>query len=282
MNGHGVSTRKVLLGTLLASVLLVSGMVFLSEDSDADNLIEGELTPTARFWVTDDYKLYIEGTGMVSTYYEQWGDYVERITEIHVSDGITDFYTDYLYAYQSIKNIYVGRDLVGLEIFDPVERVIMENGCRAMEVLRIVFKDAVFFMEEDALSYIGDRHVEISMRLVPNSEIPEEVRDFVGYNRVYEVDITDFGEKIKGEAYARVIYGDTDVPLSVYHLMPTYAVGYDIDYYCTFEVTEAGLYLLHIEVNSAIPNAPWIALAMIIVFTISGWIYYVKVIKEGT
>ena len=55
---------------LFAVVLIAASIVVLNTDvSDGSTegiIIEGDLTDTARFYVTDEYNLFIEGTGEVA------------------------------------------------------------------------------------------------------------------------------------------------------------------------------------------------------------------------
>ena len=270
----------------VVAIILFSSLVLyfpsnISDESDAAEVImEGDLTPTARYRLMDDYSLYFEGTGAVTSDCTLWIGYVGLIREIHISDGITEFTPVFLGMYTSLSRVYAGKDLTELRIDDtPIEKIIFPNGCGNLEMVISLFENScALFLYRDELEQISDQYAEVYIRLVPSSEVPESVRDFVRYDRVYEVYMTDvlfFSE----ESQARVVYGDPTIPMTVYHLLPTYMVAAQVDYFCTFDLEDTGYFVLHIDVPPLIPQAPIIAIAMVAVFTVIALLYYFKVVR---
>ena len=279
-DGRSPSAMRLgLLGVALVTFVLLISVANASEESDADILIEGDLSETARFYLTDDYRLYFEGTGPVVCDTDKWIDYYHLITEIHVSDGITDVENTGLQYYFSLERIYLGRDLEKFHTTASVQSLIFERGCGNIKAFSCWFEPGVVMIGDDATSAIKDSYTEIKLESVPNSEIPKEDLDYVGFGKVFKLTIGNV-DTFEGTCKIRLLIGDPEANLSVTHLEPLYKVDCTVSYTTDFYCNQTGYYVVKNEMGPMIPYAMELATILAVIITVAAVVYYINVTRR--
>jgi hypothetical protein len=268
----------VLCAVLLTAFLMVSA-ADASEEVDAEIILEGDLTETARFYLTDDYRLYFEGTGPVACDTALWADYYYLITELHVSDGITSVENKDLSHYYGLEAIYLGRDLETFNTDAVVDRLVFENGCGDIKSISCWFQGGNVWIQEDATGLLKDGYAEIRLDCIPSSDVPDECIDFVGFGSVYRLQIGDLDE-FEGTVKIRLLYGDPEASFSVHHLLPTYGVDCEVGYTTDFYCNQTGYYVVKNETDPLIPYAKELAAVLAAAITLSAIVYYRRVTRR--
>ena len=271
--------RLGLLGVALVTFVLLFSVANASEENDADILIEGDLSETARFYLTDDYRLYFEGTGPVVCDTNKWIDYYHLITELHVSDGITDVENTGLQYYYSLERIYLGRDLEKFHTTASIQSLIFERGCGNIKSFSCWFEPGLLMINDDATTAFRDSFVEIKLETVPSSEIPKRDLDYVGFGKVYRLTIGNL-DTFEGTCKIRLIIGDPEANLTVSHLEPIYSVDCTVFYTTDFYCNQTGYYVVKNEVPPLIPYAKELAVVLAAIITITAFVYYINVTRR--
>ena len=276
-----VNTVRLGLSVIALAILaLLLSVADVSEESDACILIEGDLTDTARFYLTDDYKLYFEGTGPVECDTDKWIDYYYLIKELHVSDGITEVANTGLQYYYALERIYLGRDLKEFHTTASVQSLIFVDGCGDIESFSCWFPSGLIMIKSDATGAMRDGYTEIRLDSVPNSEIPKEDLDDVGFGKVYMLTIGNI-DTFTGTCKIRLLVGDPEANLSVTHLHPKYKVDCTVNYTTDFYCNQTGYYVVKNEIPPLISNAEYLATVLAVIITIAAVVYYVHVTRRA-
>lgn len=278
-----MSPRNVKIVLICIALALSFAMLCTTDESDADEteiILEGDLTDTARFYLTSDYRLYFEGTGEVVCDTEKWLDYYYYICELHVSDGITSVETDDLQYYYSLVSIYLGKDLERFNSLAQIERLIFENGCGDVKSISCWFPPGQVIIEGDLISELKDRYTEIYLRSVPSSEVPKEDRNYVGVGQVIELKIGDL-DTFEGLVQLGIFYGAPETSVIVSHLQPRYDIDHWGEHWVTkFKCNQTGLFVLKQDVQPLIPHSEEIAAVLAVLITVVAILYYRRVTKK--
>ncbi len=210
--------------------------------------------------------------------------YKDMITLIKIDFGVTSVDPDFLAPCQNVKWVEVGRDMKvfwfeskALEEVTLKKRIGDESD--HMEQFAAGFGNNLVSVFEEDLIRLAKQDAEISFKHLRGTDIPVDLRTTVGYDSLYEFRVGDLTEL---ETYSLIsIFYEGGLHFKIMHLQPDYLMdeGLYQNYNITFSCDEPGYILLQVQKKAFIPYPEVIGAALVIFFTLCGYIYYKKVLR---